>query len=86
MTISPRIIQAEQRAVRDLKQDLDSYRWDGLRDHTDKAIDDGLWSQLSTDKGQLPEPQLPLLSASALLLWRGGNSRRRKWWWPTMRW
>ena len=24
--------------------------WDGLRDHTDKAIDDGLWSRLSTDK------------------------------------
>lgn len=42
--------QAEQKLCATLKQDLDSYRWDGLRDHTDKAIDDGLWSRLSTDK------------------------------------
>ncbi|HFE3743346.1 TPA: ATP-dependent DNA helicase DinG [Klebsiella quasipneumoniae subsp. similipneumoniae] len=42
--------QAEQKLCATLKQDLDSYRWDGLRDHTDKPIDDGLWSRLSTDK------------------------------------
>ncbi len=50
MTISPPNNQAEQKLCATLKQDLDSYRWDGLRDHTDKAIDDGLWSRLSTDK------------------------------------
>ncbi|WP_318392017.1 ATP-dependent DNA helicase DinG [Enterobacter sp.] len=33
-----------------LKTDLDSYKWDGLRDHTDQNIDDALWSRLSTDK------------------------------------
>ncbi|WP_318369229.1 ATP-dependent DNA helicase DinG [Enterobacter sp.] len=33
-----------------LKADLDSYKWDGLRDHTDQNIDDALWSRLSTDK------------------------------------
>ncbi|WP_058913891.1 ATP-dependent DNA helicase DinG [Entomohabitans teleogrylli] len=41
---------AEQQFCASLKADLDSYRWDGLRDHTDKAIDDRLWSRLSTDK------------------------------------
>ncbi|MFK3661759.1 ATP-dependent DNA helicase DinG [Scandinavium sp. NPDC088450] len=40
----------EQKRCAKLKADLDSYKWDGLRDHTDQAIDDGLWSRLSTDK------------------------------------
>ncbi|HDG9805421.1 TPA: ATP-dependent DNA helicase DinG [Raoultella planticola] len=42
--------QAEQKLCATLKTDLDSYRWDGLRDHTDKPVDDALWSRLSTDK------------------------------------
>ncbi len=42
--------QAEQQRCAALKADLDSYRWDGLRDHTDKVIDDGLWARLSTDR------------------------------------
>ncbi len=33
MTISPPNNQAEQKLCATLKQDLDSYRWDGLRDH-----------------------------------------------------
>jgi ATP-dependent DNA helicase DinG len=36
--------------VRKLKADLDGYKWDGLRDHTDQAISDDLWRRLSTDK------------------------------------
>ncbi|MRS13849.1 ATP-dependent DNA helicase DinG [Enterobacteriaceae bacterium RIT691] len=40
----------EQKRCAKLKADLDSYKWDGLRDHTDQAIDDALWSRLSTDK------------------------------------
>lgn len=42
--------QAEQKRCAKLKADLDSYKWDGLRDHTDQAIDDDLWRRLSTDK------------------------------------
>ena len=42
--------QEEQKRCARLKGDLDSYKWDGLRDHTDIAIDDGLWQRLSTDK------------------------------------
>lgn len=42
--------QAEQQRCAALKADLDSYRWDGLRDHTDKTIEDGLWARLSTDR------------------------------------
>nr|WP_318382267.1 ATP-dependent DNA helicase DinG [uncultured Enterobacter sp.] len=40
----------EQQRCASLKADLDSYKWDGLRDHTEKNIDDSLWSRLSTDK------------------------------------
>nr|VUD29314.1 ATP-dependent DNA helicase DinG [Raoultella sp. NCTC 9187] len=42
--------QAEQKLCATLKSDLDNYKWDGLRDHSDKAIDDALWGRLSTDK------------------------------------
>lgn len=42
--------QAEQKLCATLKTDLDGYKWDGLRDHTDKPIDDALWGRLSTDK------------------------------------
>ncbi|WP_297202415.1 ATP-dependent DNA helicase DinG [uncultured Pluralibacter sp.] len=42
--------QAEQKLCAKLKGSLDTYKWDGLRDHTDIAIDDALWSRLSTDK------------------------------------
>ncbi len=42
--------QEEQKHCAALKADLDSYKWDGLRDHTDKAISDELWRRLSTDK------------------------------------
>lgn len=42
--------QEEQKQCAALKADLDSYKWDGLRDHTDKAIKDDLWRRLSTDK------------------------------------
>ena len=34
---------AEQKLCATLKTDLDGYKWDGLRDHTDKPIDDALW-------------------------------------------
>jgi len=40
----------EQQHCAKLKGDLDSYKWDGLRDHTDRAISDDLWRRLSTDK------------------------------------
>lgn len=42
--------QEEQKRCAKLKGDLDTYKWDGLRDHTDIAIDDDLWRRLSTDK------------------------------------
>ena len=42
--------KAEQEQCAKLKADLDSYRWDGLRDHTSRAIGDDLWRRLSTDK------------------------------------
>lgn len=42
--------QAEQKLCAALKTDLESQRWDGLRDHSDKPIDDNLWQRLSTDK------------------------------------
>ena len=42
--------QEEQKRCAKLKADLDSYKWDGLRDHTDQAIEDDLWRRLSTDK------------------------------------
>ena len=42
--------KAEQELCATLKGDLDGYKWDGLRDHTDKAISDDLWRRLSTDK------------------------------------
>jgi ATP-dependent DNA helicase DinG len=42
--------QEEQALCTKLKTSLDSYKWDGLRDHTDQAISDDLWRRLSTDK------------------------------------
>ena len=42
--------KAEQEQCAKRKADLDSYRWDGLRDHTSQAIGDDLWRRLSTDK------------------------------------
>lgn len=36
--------------MREAKTELDSYKWDGLRDHTSHAISDDLWRRLSTDK------------------------------------
>lgn len=47
--LTPNSKEEQQRCAK-LKADLDSYKWDGLRDHTDQAIDDGLWARLSTDK------------------------------------
>ncbi|AFJ47689.1 ATP-dependent DNA helicase DinG [Shimwellia blattae] len=42
--------QAEQTLCAGLQNDLASYRWDGLRDHSHKTIEDSLWARLSTDK------------------------------------
>ncbi|WP_437888688.1 ATP-dependent DNA helicase DinG [Phytobacter sp. V91] len=42
--------QEEQALCTKLKGELDSYRWDGLRDHNSHAISDDLWRRLSTDK------------------------------------
>ena len=42
--------KVEQEQCATLKTDLDGYKWDGLRDHTDQAISDDLWRRLSTDK------------------------------------
>ena len=42
--------KAEQEQCAKLKTELDSYKWDGLRDHTSHAISDDLWRRLSTDK------------------------------------
>ena len=47
--LTPNSKEEQQRCAK-LKADLDSYKWDGLRDHTDQAIDDKLWMRLSTDK------------------------------------
>ncbi|WP_187493829.1 ATP-dependent DNA helicase DinG [Duffyella gerundensis] len=33
-----------------LEKSLNRHQWDGLRDHADDAIDNGLWQRLSTDK------------------------------------
>lgn len=40
----------EQQQCAELQEALQSHRWDGLRDHWQKNIDDGLWPRLSTDK------------------------------------
>ncbi|WP_449507113.1 ATP-dependent DNA helicase DinG [Enterobacter ludwigii] len=42
--------KAEQEQCATLKTELDSYKWDGLRDHSSHAISDDLWRRLSTDK------------------------------------
>ncbi|AEW72782.1 putative ATP-dependent helicase dinG [Enterobacter ludwigii] len=42
--------KAEQEQCATLKTELDSYKWDGLRDNTSHAISDDLWRRLSTDK------------------------------------
>lgn len=46
----------EQKLCASLKASLDSYKWDGLRDHSDKAVSDGLWARLSTDKASCLGP------------------------------
>lgn len=77
--------QEEQKRCAKLKGDLDTYKWDGLRDHTDIAIDDDLWRRLSTDKASCLNRncyyyrECPFLSLV-------GKFRKRKWWWQTMRW
>ncbi|SPX35685.1 ATP-dependent DNA helicase DinG [Escherichia coli] len=77
--------QEEQKRCAKLKGDLDTYKWDGLRDHTDIAIDDDLWRRLSTDKASCLNRncyyyrECPFLSLV-------GRFRKRKWWWQTMRW
>ncbi len=68
------------------KADLGSYKWDGLRDHTDVAIDDSLWQRLSTDKASCLAHRTATSTANVRSLSRGAKSRRRKWWWRTMRW
>lgn len=40
----------EQAFCARLEKDLSSYKWDGLRDHSEHAIEDSLWRRLSTDK------------------------------------
>ncbi|BDH46585.1 ATP-dependent DNA helicase DinG [Salmonella enterica subsp. enterica serovar Choleraesuis] len=40
----------EQQRCAELQNDLLSYKWDGLRDHSHKSIEDSLWQRLSTDK------------------------------------
>jgi ATP-dependent DNA helicase DinG len=40
----------EQQRCAKLKTELDSYKWDGIRDHNSQAIDDDLWRRMSTDK------------------------------------
>lgn len=40
----------EQTLCAALQNELGSHQWDGLRDHTDRAVGDGLWGRLSTDK------------------------------------
>ena len=47
--LTPNNKEEQQRCAK-LKADLDGYRWDGLRDHSDQNIDDSLWVRLSTDK------------------------------------
>ncbi|RLM25781.1 ATP-dependent DNA helicase DinG [Brenneria alni] len=40
----------EQGKCARIGQALQNYSWDGLRDHYQESIDDGLWRKLSTDK------------------------------------
>lgn len=41
----------EDRAqCRRLQEELESRRWDGLRDHLHDNLDDGLWAKMSTDR------------------------------------
>lgn len=40
----------EQATCVALSKSLNSYAWDGLRDHHQKSLSDGLWAKLSTDK------------------------------------
>lgn len=40
----------EQGLCARIEKALQSYAWDGLRDHYQESIDDGLWRKLSTDK------------------------------------
>ncbi|MBB1200033.1 ATP-dependent DNA helicase DinG [Enterobacteriaceae bacterium 89] len=42
--------QEEQKRCAKLAKDLETYKWDGLRDHTDQAIEDDLWRRISTDR------------------------------------
>ena len=63
----------EQKFCARLEKDLSSYKWDGLRDHSDVAIDDSLWQRLSTDKANCGTP-LPLVSRMPVLC---GATRNR---------
>lgn len=40
----------EQQRCAKLKAELDTWMWDGIRDHNAQAIDDDLWRRMSTDK------------------------------------
>ena len=77
--------QEEQKRCAKLKGDLDTYKWDGLRDHTDIAIDDDLWRRLSTDKASCLNRNCYYYRECPFLL-LVGRFRKRKWWWQTMRW
>ncbi|VTP65522.1 ATP-dependent DNA helicase DinG [Leclercia adecarboxylata] len=59
--------KAEQEQCATLKTDLDRYKWDGLRDHTDQAHQRRPVAQAQHRQSQLPEPQLPLLSRVPVL-------------------
>jgi ATP-dependent DNA helicase DinG len=77
--------KAEQDRCAKLKADLDSYKWDGLRDHTDQAIDDDLWRRLSTDKASCLNRNCHYYRECPFLS-HGVKFRKQKWWWQTMRW
>ena len=68
--------QEEQKKKRcaKLKGDLDTYKWDGLRDHTDIAIDDDLWRRLSTDKASCLNRNCYYYRECPFFVARRGNS------------
>ncbi|MGY0156527.1 ATP-dependent DNA helicase DinG [Edwardsiella tarda] len=48
-TLSPSS-EAEREQCHQLQQALASQRWDGLRDHLQENVEEGLWARLSTDR------------------------------------
>ncbi|ARD40794.1 ATP-dependent DNA helicase DinG [Edwardsiella ictaluri] len=42
--------EEERAQCRRLQEELESRRWDGLRDHLHDNLDDGLWAKMSTDR------------------------------------